>query len=61
VTEAKFHPEARSEFLAAISYYAAQSRKVAVGFVEEVHRVLELVCSFPRSAQEIRKGIRSMP
>ena len=42
-----FHPEARAEFMAAVTYYDEQASGLGAQFVEEVERTVQLIAEQP--------------
>jgi plasmid stabilization system protein ParE len=55
----KFLPEADEEFREAARYYENGASGVGLAFITEVHRVISVVISHPRSAKKVRGNIRS--
>lgn len=54
-----FLPEADEEFREAARYYESEAPGVGLAFIAEVHRVISIVISHPRSAVKARGTIRS--
>lgn len=55
---AAFHPEAESEFLAALAYYAERSTSVAERFDAEIQRLVDQIETMPRRHGPWRHGTR---
>ena len=55
----EFLPEADEEFREAARYYENEAAGLGLTFIAEVHRVISLVLSNPRSSVRVRKTIRS--
>jgi toxin ParE1/3/4 len=55
---ASFHPEAETEFLAALEYYAQRSRSVADRFYQEIRHLVGEIEAAPRRHGPWRHGTR---
>jgi plasmid stabilization system protein ParE len=53
-----FHPDAESEYLAAIDYYSAIENRLAAKFAHAVEAAIARVAREPRRFREIAPGIR---
>jgi plasmid stabilization system protein ParE len=53
-----FHPDAESEYLAAIDYYSAIQNRLAARFADAVETAIARVAREPRRFREIAPGIR---
>ena len=54
-----FLPDADEEFREAARYYEHEAPGVGLAFIAEVHRVISVVISHPRSAKKVRGTVRS--
>lgn len=55
---AVFHPDAETEFLAAIQYYSDKTAGLGERFYQEIHRVIMEIESTPRRHGPWRHGTR---
>jgi plasmid stabilization system protein ParE len=54
----EFLPEAEEEFREASRYYENEAPGVGLAFITEVHKMIAVVMSHPRSARKVRSTIR---
>jgi hypothetical protein len=53
-----FHPDAETEFFAAIAYYEDREPGLGYDFAIEVHSTIDTILSFPQAWPIIEDGIR---
>jgi plasmid stabilization system protein ParE len=53
----QFHPEAETEFLAAIEWYAAQSTCLGADFAAEIHAAIRRAVAMPLAWASVAKDI----
>jgi toxin ParE1/3/4 len=53
-----FHPEAESEFVAAIGYYESCSDGLGLDFALEVHAAIQSICEHPRAWPVLENEVR---
>ncbi|HEC13399.1 MAG TPA: type II toxin-antitoxin system RelE/ParE family toxin [Acidiferrobacteraceae bacterium] len=54
----RFHPEARTEFLAAIEWYEEQQPNLGKQFAEEVFAAIDRIIAFPKSGSRLSPNTR---
>ena len=59
MTSARWHPSAEAELNDVAAFYVARDvPSVATAFVDEVQRIVELVCATPTGGAPLRDGLR---
>lgn len=53
-----FHPQARSEYLAAISFYEGARPGLGAAFTVEVESVVKLICQAPERWRKFEQEVR---